>query len=183
MKNISISSFICLVAAVTVSAVFSGCCTIPPRTKAYNIKLSLDESLYGSTIQVDLIGFNEGNLGRYESYPVSTYFGDPDDSMRKLSYKKQFVFGQGQRMEQVMLSTDSLWYTWLNQERASYLLALVDLPGMFDDKESQKDPRRLIIPLRKCAWQGSWYRNVKTIDIVISEINTYSLQNFKDENL
>ena len=183
MKNVSTNFLICLATAFVMLISSSGCCMIPPRVKAYNIKLSLDESLKGSTIQVDLIGFNEGNLARYKSYSISDYFGDPNDRIRKLSYKKQFIFGQGQPPEQMMFHSDTLWYTWLDQEKASYLLVLVDLPGVFDDKEAQTDPRRLIIPLDKCAWQGSMYRNVKTIEIVISEINTYSLQNFKDENL
>jgi hypothetical protein len=183
MKIVSNSFLVRLAATLITLTVFSGCCIIPPQTKAYNIKLSLDESLKGSTVQVDLIGFNEGNLPRYKTYSVSDYFGDPNDRMRKLSQKKQFVFGQGQPLEQMMFDTDSLWYTWLNKEKASYLLVLVDLPGIFDDQEAQTDPRRLIIPLKKCAWQGSLYRNVKTIDVIISEINTYSLQNFKDKNL
>ena len=181
MKTVLNSFFIRLVAIVFILTSFAGCRNILlcPKLTAYNIQFSIDGSLHGSTIQVDLIGFNEGNLDRYKSYSVSDYFGDPDDRIRKLSYKKQFVFGQGQRMEQVMLVTDPLWYTWLNQENASYLLVLVDLPGVIDDEEGQADPRRLILPLDKCAWQG----NVETIDIVINEINTYSLQNFNDESL
>ena len=178
MKITLNSFFICGIASFVLMT-FSGCCMFSPKIKAYNVNLSLDESLQGSTIQVDLIGFNEGNLSRYKSYSVSNYFGDPDDRIRNLSEKKQFIFGQGQPMEQAMLDTDPMWEVWLDQEKALYLLALVDLPGVIEDKDAQSDPRRLIMPLDKCLWQG----NVKTIDIVISEVNVYSLQNFEDENL
>ena len=154
-------------------------CSSTPKPKAYNLKLSLDPALQGSTVQVDLIGFNESNLARYKTYSVSSYFGDPDDRIRNRSRKKQFVFGQGQPEEQILLSTDPIWQEWLVQEKALYLLILVDLPGIIEDQDSQLDPRRLIVPLDKKAWQG----NTDMIEIVISEINIYPLQNFDSKSI
>jgi len=142
----------------------AGGCTSAPQAKNFNIKVTLDPALVGSSLQVDLIGANPiSDLPKFESYSVSEYW-KPGDTLRHDATKAVLAFGQGRPTTQTLSSTDPVWKKWL-QTGALHLVVLVDLPGIPADRAGNADPRRLILPLDGAQWN----RKTDTLEILVQE--------------
>jgi len=128
----------------------AGCATTP-QPRAFTVKVNLDPSLAGSSLQVDLVGANPvSDLAKLQAYPVSEYW-KPGDALRRDSPKVTLAFGQGRAASQVLDTNDPIWKQWL-QTGAQDLVVLVDLPGVAADKPGAADPRRLVLPLDANQW-------------------------------
>lgn len=141
---------------------FSGCESVPTG-KSYGLKVAVDKSLAGSSIQVNIIGANAvSDLPKWQTMSVTEYW-QPDSPQRRDAEKVVMKFGPGQPQEQTLSATDAVWQRWLPS--ATYLVILVDLPGVSTDREGNADPRRLILPLDKKKW-GS---GTETIELRVQE--------------
>ncbi len=145
-------------------ALLLGGCASTPAPRAYGIKVSLDGSLIGTSVQVDLVGVNElADLPKWQSYSVTDYW-QPNNPFRRDARKYTMQFSRDKPNTKILLPIDSHWAEWL-QTGASQLVIVADLPGALTDQMGNADPRRLIIPLDKAAWA----RDVETIEILVQE--------------
>jgi hypothetical protein len=142
----------------------AGGCASAPKARIFNVKVTLDPALAGSSLQVDLIGANPiSDLPKYESYSVSDYW-KPGDSLRHDATKAVLAFGQGRPMTQTLSSTDPIWKKWI-ATGAMHLVVLVDLPGIPADRAGNADPRRLILPLDGAQWKSK----TDSLEILVQE--------------
>jgi hypothetical protein len=163
MKSITTMKHRLLVSAGLVGLLLAGCSSAP-EPHNYDLRIELDPSLAGSSIQMDLIGANAvSDLPKWQSYSVTEYW-QPGNVMRHDADKAVVQFGQGKPNVQVFASTDPAWNRWLTTG-ALYLVVLVDLPGISSDREGNADPRRLILPLDRAEWPGG----VNTIALKVQE--------------
>ena len=145
-------------AVLGAALLLAGGCASGPSPRAYSVKVSLDPTLAGSSVQVDLIGANPvSDVPRLEGYPVSQYW-KPGDVLRRDSAKVSFAFGQGRPDSQVLDMKDPIWAKWL-QTGAQNLIIIADIPGVTADS-----PRRLNLPLDANQWAKT-----DTLDILIQE--------------
>mgnify|MGYP000546895464 CR=1 FL=1 len=139
-------------------------CASAPKPAPYTIKLTLDPSLAGTSLQLDIIGANTtSDLPKWQNYSVTNYW-QPGNAFRRDARKVTLAFGRGQPTVQTLASTDAQWAEWL-RTGAMHLVLVADLPGTVADQVGNADPRRLILPLDRSAW-GS---KVKEIDVVVQE--------------
>jgi hypothetical protein len=145
-------------AVLGAALLLAGGCASGPSPRAYAVKVSLDPTLAGSSVQVDLIGANPiSDVPRLESYPVSEYW-KPGDVLRRDSAKISFAFGQGRPDSQVLEMKNPIWTKWL-QTGAQNLIVIADIPGVTADP-----PRRLNLPLDANQWGKT-----DTLDILVQE--------------
>lgn len=148
---------------IALLAGISGCASAPKPTP-YEIAVTLDPALEGTSLQVDLVGANElSDLPKWQNYSVTEYW-QPGNAFRRDANNVTLSFGRGQPMTQTLSSTDPRWAEWL-RTGALYLVILADLPGAVNDQAGNADPRRLILPLDRAAW-GS---KTNQIEIVVQE--------------
>ncbi|MGH7995387.1 MAG: hypothetical protein ACREFX_03445, partial [Opitutaceae bacterium] len=147
------------------AAVFAlGGCASAPQPRPYSVRVTLDNDLVGSSIEVDLVGVNTiADLPKWQNYSVTQYW-QPQDTFRHDAHKYTMQFGPGTAKSFTLLSTDPIWKDWLGTG-ATNLVVMADLPEAAADQSGNADPRRLILPLDKHAW-GS---DVNTIDILVQE--------------
>lgn len=146
-----------------------GCAS--PRAISYDIKISLAESLADSTrilpsVEVHLLALDPVAGHRFQTFPMSDYWNPnrkKDDFVKRIMH-----FGQNKENPQTLSRRDSIWDRWLDSG-AEHLFVLADLPGLYDDKEDVKDPRRLILPLDPKRWQHS------AIQVVIEKGGVYCI--------
>jgi hypothetical protein len=144
-------------------ALLAGCATAP-KPSAYEIVVTLDPSLQGASLQVDLVGANElSDLPKWQNYSVTEYW-QPGNAFRRDANNVTLAFGRGQPMTQSLASTDPRWTEWL-RTGALHLVILADLPGAMSDQMGNADPRRLILPLDRAAWGSKTNR----IEVVVQE--------------
>ena len=150
-----------LISGLVVAVVLAGCASAP-KPVPYNIEITLDGSLAGTSLQLDIIGANEtSDLPKWQNYSVTQYW-QPGNAFRRDARKVTFAFGRGQPTVQTLLSSDPQWAEWL-RTGALHLVLVADLPGAMSDQVGNADPRRLILPLDRAAW-GS---KVNKIEIVV----------------
>ncbi len=141
-----------------------GGCASTPTPRAYNIQVTLDGPLAGTSVQIDLVGANElADLPKWQSYSVTEYW-QPNNAFRRDALKSTMQFGRGKPNTQMLLASDPHWADWL-RTGALHLVIVADLPGAVTDQMGNADPRRLILPLDRAAWG----RKVETIEILVQE--------------
>jgi hypothetical protein len=126
----------------------SGC-----AAKRLNLTVEMDKSMTEAggvpSMEVDLVGIQEGELQKWNEYSMNAYW-DPNDpnQMRRSAedYTHHLRFGPDLPMVQVLNSKDAKWDSWAKR-KAEYLLVLMDLPRTHDDKKGEADPRRKVLPL------------------------------------
>ena len=130
----------------------SGCATGPNPPRGYTIQVSLDPSLQGKAVLVDLVGVNPASLPRWEASSMTAYW-KPGDAMRKDSEPDRVTmdFASGGPLAQTLKQTDPHWKEWL-AKGATYVLVLADLPGAHTNKPGDSDDRRLKLPLSSTHW-------------------------------
>ena len=81
---------------------------------------------------------------------------------------------------QTLSAKDPIWDTWFanaSDKDLMRLYVLVQLPGTIDDQPGNTDPRRQILPLGKCRWEGD------SVNLQIQPTSVRTLTNFKvDKN-
>src|SRR5262249_36052556 len=102
------------------------------------------------SIEVDLIGVNDTELARWTSYSMNQYW-TPNDPLRRNSESYRMLFEQRDPSPKKLSDKDPIWQKW-QQKGAWNLVCVAFVPGIKDDREGDKDPRRLILPLDKCRW-------------------------------
>ncbi len=125
----------------------------PGKPLAYNLKISLGDSLKDSSLSVDVVGINPSDLQRWQTYSLKKYLkaGDP---LRQDALKTTANFVPGQQAPFVLKKTDPMWDKWLKSGvGVQDLIIIADLPGVYEEgKIGSQDPRRQRIPLCECYW-------------------------------
>ena len=165
MKRYFRSQILPLALLILGVGVFGGCSSCKPGGSAglpqsYSIKINPGDSLKDSSVVADVVGINQSELPKWQTYSVKDYFktGDPflQDAVK---FTAEFV--PGKQSEVVLKKTDPLWDKW-TKAGVQYLVVLADLPGAFKEgKVGSQDPRRQLIPICKCYWPD------KTTDIEV----------------
>jgi|SRR4051812_37207955 hypothetical protein len=139
------------VALITVG---SGCSsTKPGRPKPQTISVTLDSSLQGQRVLVDLVPVNPSQKRQWEEKSVTEYFG-ASDPLRASARKMTFELSEPDK-PQVLSVKDKIWQEWLSIG-ATEVFVLADLPNMGrkDDKSGDGDARRRILPLDSNRWEN-----------------------------
>lgn len=145
-------------------ALVCGGCASAPKPRAYNVELTLDPSLAGTSLQVDLVGVNElSDLPKWQNYSVTDYW-QPGNAFRRDAQKATLAFGRNQPATQTLAFNDPAWANWL-KTGAMHLVVVADLPGAVSDQVGNADPRRLILPLDRSAWG----KKVDKLQIAVQE--------------
>lgn len=140
-----------------------GCNSTTVKPRAFEVHLTVDKALAGTSLQVDLIGANTlADLPKWTSYSVTEYW-QPDNPQRRDASRVTYQFGARQPLKVVLDREDPRWQAWLNAG-VQNLVIMADLPGAATDQAGNADPRRLIIPLDKKLW-----RSGDPLEIVIQE--------------
>jgi hypothetical protein len=155
---------LCFALGIVLGAAMLGGCASTPEPRAYNIQVTLDNALAGTSVQVDLIGANEvADLPKWQNYSVTEYW-QPDNAFRRDARKATLQFGRGKPATQVLAENDPHWGEWL-RTGALDLVIIADLPGAVTDQVGNADPRRLILPLDRAAWG----KKVGTLEVLVQE--------------
>lgn len=141
----------------------AGCATTPPAPTPYPIQVELDSALQGKSVLVDLVGVNQGNFDRWNSYPMSKYWKD-GDVMRANATKVTYNFVAGAPKVNTLALNDPIWAKW-KAAGAAHVFILADLPGVQADQVGVQDARRQILGLRPDAWT----KGTKDLKVLIKE--------------
>ena len=128
-----------------------GGCETTQLPDPYDYRLELGSDLQGASIQVDMIGVPAAELERWRNKSITAYW-EPGDADRMAAPKKTVVFSKDTESSQMLLSTDRVWQTWIQNENATSIVILADLPGIRKDAPGNADSRRIILPLAAAAW-------------------------------
>ena len=133
-------------------------CKKDPFKPGYNVIVEMNSTLFSAknepaSLEVHVIMLPEALAMKLEKFPMSEYWNPsaPDNNYAK--YK--MFFGPGKPTSQTLDSTDPIWRKWQQGMPAMehhWIFILADLKGAFTDKESSKDPRRMILPANPKAW-------------------------------
>lgn len=141
-----------------------GGCASAPKPRAYVVEVALDPALAGTSLQVDLVGANEiSDLPKWQNYSVTSYW-QPGNAFRRDALKSTLVFGRGKPEVQSLPLDDARWAQWL-KTGALHLVIIADLPDVVSDQVGNADPRRLILPLDRAAWN----RKTGKLEILLQE--------------
>ena len=136
---------------------FLGGCGCNP--KAYNVEVTLADSLSDRTVYVHLVGLND-TTGQVLSAKSMTAYWQPNDTLVSSLDIYKITFLEGQPRVHTLSRTDPIWDRWDNETN---LYVLASLPGALDDQPGPLDVRRLILPLGSCRWENN------TIKVLVSE--------------
>jgi hypothetical protein len=151
-------------AGAALLAFLLGGCASKPEPRAFAIQVTLDTPLVGTSVQLDFVGVNElTDLPKWQSYNLTEYW-QPNNPFRRDAPKYTMQFNRDKPNQQMLLSSDPHWAEWL-RTGAMRLVIVADLPGSVSDQAGNADPRRLILPLDKSAWDPK----TDTIDILVQE--------------
>ncbi len=141
----------------------AGCQTRGVKPRAFDVHITVDQTLAGASLQVDLVGANSlSDLPKWTSYAVTEYW-QPDNPHRRDAARITYQFGAKLPNQVFLDGEDPMWKKWFDSG-VSYLVVFADLPGSTTDQAGNADPRRLIIPLDRKLWK----RGVP-LDILIQE--------------
>ena len=132
----------------------AGCAT--KGMSRYNIHVSMDEGLADSagtlpSVEVHLVGTDRVRGRRLQNMSMTEYWSPA--RRRDTDGIKVMQFGTGRPSAQALSRNDPYWNRW-HAEGASYLFVLADLPGVIEDADDVKDPRRMILPIDRTVWPG-----------------------------
>jgi hypothetical protein len=156
MKALLIPRAFLLALLALACGAFAGCSSCKPGgspgpAQSYNLKLSPGDSLKDSSVVVDVVGINQSELPKWQSYSIKDYF-KPGDAVRQDAARFTAEFVPGKQNPAVLKKTDPLWDKW-TKSGVQYLVVIADLPGVYKEgKVGSQDPRRQLIPCCKCYW-------------------------------
>jgi len=155
MRTVSLFSRVLALSAGAVLIMgASGCSsTKPGRARAHTISVTLDPSLQGQRVLVDLVPVNPSQKRQWEEKSVTEYFG-ASDPLRASARKMTIELSEPDK-PQVLNVKDKIWQDWLGIG-ATEVFVLADLPNMgrADDKPGDADARRRILPLDPHRWES-----------------------------
>lgn len=126
----------------------SGCIS---RLASYDVVVNLDQSMGDEkgnlpSVELHLLGMTQADSQMMERRSMTEYW---NPNRRQDSWERSVMqFGTGKETRQVLRYKDFIWTQW-NRGGAERLVVLADLPGVFQDRDSLEDPRRLVIPLKR----------------------------------
>ena len=131
-----------------------GCNSCTPAAR--EIVVTLDESLRGpqggaSTVEVHFVGVNATDRSRWYDYSLDQYWtqGDP---LRVTPGKYEMTFGPSERSKTLAV-TEGVWNQWLGN-KVDELIVLARIPEISGSAPGERDPRRVVVPLGSCRWEG-----------------------------
>lgn len=98
------------------------------------------------SIELNLVGVSEGELGRWNQKSLNDYW-QPEDALRTAAPKYVMTFGQDRPHRQELRRGEAIWKQWLGGDQARYLVVVAWLPWLSDDGPGETDPRRIVLPL------------------------------------
>ena len=135
-------------------ALTSGCIS---RLAKYDVAVRVDEAMADEkgnlpSIEVHLLGLTQPEAQAMERRSMTVYW---DPNRRQDSWDRAVMFFGGQKEPRQYLGVrDPIWARW-SRGGAERLVVLADLPGVFQDRDSAEDPRRLTIPIERTRL---WFR-------------------------
>ena len=139
-----------------VAAFAAGCSSCKPGSPpgpalSYDLQITPGESLKGSSVVVDVVGINQSEIQKWQTYSLRKYW-KPADPLRQDATKFTVSFLPGDQSPSLLTKTNQIWGKWL-KSGVQYLVVVADLPGVYDEgKIGSQDPRRQMIPICKCYW-------------------------------
>ncbi|MEX0885057.1 MAG: hypothetical protein WD009_01340 [Phycisphaeraceae bacterium] len=133
---------------ILLAALVAGC----GGPRAYDVEVTLDESLASTSIAVDIIGANASLAETLSEVSVNEYFS-PGNRLRAGVDRKTLRFVGDSEETQTLERDDPIWDTWMDKG-ATQLIVVANLLGSFDDRTGSADDRRLILPLASDRWRG-----------------------------
>lgn len=147
----NINRFALIVFALFALIAGSGCNSTRVKPRAFEVILTIDKPLVGTSLQVDLIGANSlADLPKWTTYSVTEYW-QPDNPLRRDDAHLCAQFGRGLPTKVTVSREHPHWQAWI-KSGVAHLVIMADLPGVSNDQIGNADPRRLIIPLDKKLW-------------------------------
>lgn len=130
-------------------------CSCDPTTFDVRVSITPDLSreLDVGPVEVDLVGISSSDEAMWNGKRVSEYFSGSDRD-RSAAIKTTMVFSRTDSSSKSLSRNDPIWKEW-KAKGVSRLLVLADIPSLAaSDSEGVRDPRRRILPLESCRWDG-----------------------------
>jgi hypothetical protein len=137
-----------------------GCCD-PQR---YKVTIELDPDMkqrladLNRDMVVDIVAIPPGEYQRWEDYPMTKYFTPPYELRNSVKDEVVTLTFNANNTSKSIAENDPVWNKWLagaNSKSPPHLYILAQLPGTTEDLQGDKDPRRQILPLGSCRWDGA----------------------------
>jgi hypothetical protein len=154
VRGIAMSRILSLLVMAVLMLQAAGCrCT--PAMKAFDVTVTLDESLRDPRgamppVEVNLIGVDAAGRERWMSKRVSEYWR-PNDPLRATREKFVMVFAPDEASK-TLPAHHRLWETWRSRG-AMDLVLIAYVPGMNLTEQADTDPGRITLPLDHCRWK------------------------------
>jgi hypothetical protein len=163
MKPTRTNAVSLLLALVALSLIATGCGTPKPKPVAWSLVINKTTP---ASIEVDLIGVTPLDKTYWLNTVKPNDYWKPGNPTRKNAKKLSSKFESGPKW--TVGPDDPAWKTWFGSG-ASELLVIADL-HLRDASNDPTDPRRLILPLDKNAWESK----DKVLNIVIEDERIYT---------
>lgn len=129
------------------------------------VNVTLDSSFAGDlgelpTVEVHVLGLNKSELPVYEQCSMTEYW-KPGSRMAAATDIYKMKFGEGLPTRQTLHRGSRNCKEW-QRKNARYLFVAAFLPGTYEDRTGNADPRRIILP-----YEDKYWDNAEEIDIVI----------------
>lgn len=130
----------CLPAVALASGVLllTGC-----SSSLSTVKLQGSSSVASSSVQVDVVGLTAAGQ-TLKAIPVPQYWRGANAQYR--ADAKSFRFGPNSPQTYTIEPTDPIWKHW-QDIKATEVMVIADLPGVFSDLPGDADQRRKILPI------------------------------------
>ncbi len=125
-------------------------CDSAPRAVPHSTDVTLDSTLQGQTVEVDIVGVNnDASLAEWQAYNVNDYF-KAGDARRADARKRTMKFTQGSAGTVSLSKDDAIWKDW---NKPTHLIILANIPGLSDQGGKPADPRRKVLPMYSDFWE------------------------------
>ncbi len=137
------------VLAVTLALALAGCSSVP----SYDISIYPAQNLvehygYMPSLEIDISGLNNSELGRIRQTDVDRYF-EPGNALRKSLSPLTLKFSEEDPAVKSVSGKDSHWDDWAARGSENIVL-IVNLPESLGSPA--EDGRKLIVPIVKDGW-------------------------------
>ncbi len=166
---------------------------LPSAAKPFDVVIKLDEDswrrAYGDvlpSLEIDLVGINDGEKPTWENYPINKYFS-PNDHWRRDADRVTKTFTTNDRETKTFSRYNPIWGEWIGRptilggsgtgKGAKWLFVIANIPGGQDQPGAQ-DARRVILPLSG----SSWPMGTKEVEVVIKSSMIVCTTPTKDQN-
>jgi hypothetical protein len=145
----------------------SGC---KAKMGRYAVRVQLDPSLAGKSIEVHLVGVNNTDYAKWHDYSMTSYWKH-EDPLRTTAVQhgiaKVMRFGQGLPTVQSIDIKDPIFKEWKGR-KVEHLFILTNLVSTGVDKPGTADFRRGILPLTTKHWNRGEIRKRRGIEVTIT---------------